>query len=314
MKVKQIKINLENFFAKSFSTTYDISTGKILDQGHLENSAYESIIIQYKSTDGTEIPMYLAYKKGLKFNGTTPVYLTTYGGFGVAWPPHYQDDFYLWLQNDGLVAWPMVRGGGELGSDWHNNGRFDQKLNSIRDFVSAATFLVEQGYTSPERIMITSRSYGGFLIGAATVLFPEYFKVSIPSVGVYDLLNFPDFSYGIALQSEFGDPRDLTTAHRLKTISPIHNVRDNEHCSIMVVASKNDDRVYPGQSYRFFHKLKMHQKGKNPILFRAREGGHYVGGGLSRMSRIEEVSDLLDFSWKEMGYCPPLLGCNQFNN
>jgi len=295
-----IQVNLENFYNPHYALTYNLKTGKIIEEGDLNKELFISKIVSFKSTDGLSIPMYLTYKRGLAIDGKNPVYLSAYGGFGVVWPPHFQEDMLLWMENGGIVAWPLIRGGGELGTTWHNGARYSEKINGINDFVSAAQYLVEEKYTTTERIMATSRSYGGFLVGAATVLHPSQFGVSIPSVGVYDLLHYDKFSYGVALHSEFGI-QDSVNLEVIRSISPIHNI-SSALPSIMIIASSHDDRVYTGHSYGFYQALNKHKNIETPVLLRTAYGGHYFGGGSSRISKINELTDMLSFAWSEMNF------------
>jgi prolyl oligopeptidase len=264
--------------------------------------------IFYSSKDGTRIPMFLVYKKGLKLNGDNPVYLTGYGGFNVSITPSFSASFLTWIERGGICAVPNLRGGGEYGREWHEAGTKDRKQNVFDDFIAAAQTLIDLKYTSAGKIAIIGASNGGLLVGAALTQRPELFGAAVPQVGVLDMLRFQKFTIGWAWQSDYGSSDTADGFSVLIKYSPLQNViRGKCYPPTLITTGDHDDRVLPGHSFKFAATLQAAQGCANPILIRVDgKAGHGSGKPIAKM--IDEQSDALAFMWKAIDHVGRMAG------
>jgi prolyl oligopeptidase len=261
---------------------------------------YETKQIFYTSKDGTQIPMFIVHKKGLKLDGNNPVFLYGYGGFNVSLLPSFNVARMIFLEQGGIYAMPSLRGGGEYGEAWHKAGMLDKKQNVFDDFIAAAEYLIEKKYTNPSKIAIHGGSNGGLLVGAVMTQRPELFRVAIPSVGVMDMLRFHKFTIGHAWVVEYGSSEKEDQFQNLYAYSPLHNLKEGvEYPATLVTTADHDDRVVPAHSYKFIATLQEKYKGKNPMLIRIdTKAGH--GAGKSTEMIIEEWTDKWAFIFKNL--------------
>jgi prolyl oligopeptidase len=256
---------------------------------------YETRQVFYESKDGTRVPMFLIHRKGLKRNGQTPTYLYGYGGFDISLTPSFSVGRMVWLEMGGIFAMPNLRGGGEYGREWHEAGMKDKKQNVFDDFIAAAEWLIDEGYTSREKLAISGRSNGGLLVGAAMTQRPELFGAALPGVGVMDMLRFHKFTIGWAWTVEYGSSDDAADFPTLHAYSPLHNLRPGTHYPpTLIVTADHDDRVVPAHSFKFAAELQACQAGSAPVLIRIEtSAGH--GAGLPTSKAIEELADSYAF-------------------
>ncbi|QCE39958.1 prolyl oligopeptidase family serine peptidase [Psychroserpens sp. NJDZ02] len=228
----------------------------------------ETRYINYKSKDGTEIPMYISCLKDTKLDGSNPTLLRGYGGYGTTIVPSFDESLTLWLLHGGIIAVPNVRGGGAKGSDWGLAGRRLNKQVAIDDFIAAAEYLISEKYTNTNKLAINGGSHGGLLVGAAYTQRPELFKAAIAQAGAFDMLRFSEFTVGSVNTNlnEFGTPSIEEDYLNLKSYSPLHNIKDNvNYPNLMLITGKNDDRVPPLHSYKFLATLQ--EKGSDESLY-----------------------------------------------
>lgn len=268
---------------------------------HYDVDRYTTEIVIYKSKDGTEIPMYLTHKNDLKKSKNNPVILYGYGGFGVSQTPTYSFPNILFFENNGILAVPLIRGGGEFGDTWHEQGKGLNKQNSFDDFISAAEYLIDSGYTTNERLAIRGGSNGGLLVGAVITQRPDLCKVAIGDAGLYDMLRYHLFTSSRFIASEYGTPHDSIQFKNLLSYSPLHNVKGNiDYPATILVAGENDDRVPPFHSYKFLSALQDSSSSKNPhILYYELDAGHQ--GAELREDRMAREAFILAFMFKQMG-------------
>lgn len=272
----------------------------------LNSDDYVTEQVFYTSKDGTKIPMFITYKKGLEKNGKNPVYLYGYGGFNVSLPPTFSANRLIWLENGGIYAQANLRGGSEYGEKWHLAGTKMNKQNVFDDFISAAEYMINEGWTSPELLTIEGGSNGGLLIGAVVNQRPELFRVAIPRVGVMDMMRYHLFTIGWNWASDYGTADDSSEmAHYLLGYSPVHNIKNDgtPYPSILVTTADHDDRVVPAHSFKYAAKLQASDTGNNPKLIRIdSKAGH--GGGKPIAKQIDEYTDIYSFIFYNLGISP----------
>ncbi|MEN8194715.1 MAG: prolyl oligopeptidase family serine peptidase, partial [Bacteroidota bacterium] len=258
---------------------------------------FKSEIIYYPSKDGTKIPLYITYKKGIELNSNNPTYLYGYGGFGARIGPHFSIHTIPLLEQGFLICMPGLRGGGEYGEEWHKAGMLENKQNVFDDFIYAAKYLFENGYTSPDKIGISGTSNGGLLVGACMTQKPEMFKVALPFMGIYDMLRYQKFTIGHAWITEFGSSDNKDQFGYLYKYSPLHNVEmDVKYPATLIATADHDDRSLPAHSYKFAATLQEKIEGDNPILISIeKDAGH--GGGT-----LNNIMDGLTDSWSFLMY------------
>lgn len=251
------------------------------------------------SYDGTKIPMYILHKKGLELKGNAPTILTGYGGFGISYTPAFNSGIIPWLEKGGVYVIANLRGGGEYGEKWHEQGMRLNKQNVFDDAAVCAEWLISNHYTSAKHLGLTGRSNGGLLVGAVINQRPELFGAAVPEVGVMDMLRFHLFTIGWNWQSDYGKVTNEEEFKALYAYSPYHNIKANtEYPPIMVVTADHDDRVVPAHSFKYAAMLQNTYKGNNPMLLRVEtKSGH---GAVNREKGLDGTADKYAFFWKHL--------------
>ena len=264
-------------------------------------SDYEEKQVTYRSKDGTEVTMFLVHKKGLELNGQHPTYLYGYGGFNISLSPSFSVMRIPLLENGGVFAMANLRGGGEYGEAWHQAGMLKNKQNVFDDFIAAGEYLIDQGYTSKEKLAIAGGSNGGLLVGAAMTQRPDLFAVAFPAVGVMDMLRYHKFTVGKGWIPEYGSSEDAEMFPVLRAYSPLHNLKEGtDYPATMVTTADHDDRVVPAHSFKYAAELQRTHAGEDPVLIRiATDAGHGAGKPISKT--IEEQADMWSFFFYHTG-------------
>lgn len=261
---------------------------------------YETKQVFYPSKDGTKIPMFLVYKKGIKMDGNNPTLLYAYGGFNISLEPNFSTSRLILLENGGIYALANLRGGGEYGEKWHEAGKLLKKQNVFDDFISAAEYLIKEKYTSSEKLAIQGGSNGGLLVGACMTQRPDLYKVCFPAVGVMDMLRYHKFTVGWGWAVEYGSSDSVEHFNNLYKYSPLHNIKEANYPATMVTTADHDDRVVPAHSFKFISELQAKNKSANPTLIRIDvKAGHGAGKPTSKI--IDEQSDIWSFMFYNMG-------------
>ncbi len=260
-----------------------------------DSTRYETKQVFYASKDGTRVPMFLTYKKGIKLDGQNPTLLYAYGGFDISLTPAFSVPNVVWLEMGGLYAQPNLRGGGEYGEEWHQAGTKLKKQNVFDDFISAAEWLIANKYTSTPKLAILGRSNGGLLIGAVLTQRPDLFGVTLPEVGVMDMLRFHKFTIGWAWTSDYGSSDDPAEFKAIYAYSPLHNLKPGtKYPPTLIATSDHDDRVVPGHSFKFAATMQADQAGPSPVLIRIEtKAGHGAGKSITKL--IDETADTWSF-------------------
>jgi len=237
---------------------------------------FTTTLVKYRSKDGTEIPMHLVHKKGLKLDGNQPVLLYVYGGFGRCLTPEYTYDVMAWLKLGGVYAAPLLRGGGELGTKWHTDAILAGKNKTIEDIAGAAEWLKENGWTNSKRIAVYGGSNGGLTAAATIVRYPKLFAAGVIVNGLYDMLRYHRSTLAWTWLNEYGSAENKEQFEYLRKYSPLHNLKAGEkYPPIFISAARGDDRVLPWHSFKFAAALRHAQNNKGLVLLRVEEeAGH----------------------------------------
>jgi prolyl oligopeptidase len=287
---------------------YDIATKKssLFREPEIpgfKSTDYETNQFFFKSKDGTRVPMFVVYKKGLNLDGNNPAFLTGYGGFNITNSPSFSSLRLALLEQGFVFALANMRGGGEYGEQWHEAGTKLKKQNVFDDFIAAAEYLIAQKYTSPDKLSIQGGSNGGLLVGAVMNQRPELFKAAIPQVGVMDMLRFHKFTIGWAWVADYGSSADPQQFKALYAYSPLHNIRvGGKYPATLITTADHDDRVVPAHSFKYAAALQAAQGGDAPVLVRINtKSGH---GSSSTTKVIEETTDIYSFLMWNLGVTP----------
>ena len=307
---KEVYYSYTSFTYPTSIFKYDIASGKSTlyekPKVDFDPEAYETKQVFYTSKDGTKVPMFIVYKKGIELNGKNPTMLYAYGGFSVSLTPGFNTSRIVWLENGGIYAQPNLRGGGEYGEKWHQAGTKLNKQNVFDDFIAAAEYLIKEKYTSSEYLAISGGSNGGLLVGATMTQRPDLAKVALPAVGVMDMLRYHTFTAGAGWAYDYGTADDSKEMFEyLKKYSPVHALKPGtNYPATMVTTADHDDRVVPAHSFKFAATLQQSQAGNMPVLIRIdTKSGH----GASNLSKaIESTADQYVFAWYNMGIVPPV--------
>ena len=258
-------------------------------------SQFETRQVFYRSNDGTQVPMFITQKKGLKLDGSNPTLLYGYGGFNISITPGFSVPNLVWLESGGVYASANLRGGGEYGEEWHQAGMKLKKQNVFDDFIAAGEWLIANKYTSSPKLAIKGGSNGGLLVGACMTQRPELFGAALPAVGVMDMLRFHNFTIGWAWTSDYGSADNADEFQALYQFSPLHRLKPGtRYPATLVTTADHDDRVVPAHSFKFAARLQECQSGDQPVLIRIEtRAGH--GAGKPTTKLIEESADELAF-------------------
>jgi prolyl oligopeptidase len=253
------------------------------------------------SKDGAKIPMNIVRRKGTVLNGQNPTILYGYGGYSISLAPGYNERNRLWLDQGGVYVIANLRGGGEYGDDWHRQGNLTKKQNVFDDFAACARWLIDNGYSSPEKLAIEGGSNGGLLMGAALTQHPELYAAVVSYVGIYDMLRVELSPNGEFNTTEFGTVKDKAQFEALLGYSPYHRVVNGvKYPAVLFLAGDNDGRVDPANSRKMTARLQAATGSGKPVLLRtSATAGHGIGTSLSE--NIEEDADVFAFLFDQLG-------------
>ncbi|MFZ1008585.1 MAG: prolyl oligopeptidase family serine peptidase [Candidatus Sulfotelmatobacter sp.] len=298
-KDKETFYSFTSFISPAAIYRYDPQTGTSSlfrkPKVEFDPTKYETEQVFYKSKDGTRIPMFVTFKKGMKLDGENPTMLYAYGGFDISLTPTFNVPNIVWLEMGGIYAQPSLRGGGEYGEEWHQAGMKAKKQNVFDDFIAAAQWLIDNKYTSTPKLAIHGGSNGGLLVGACLTQRPDLFGATLPEVGVMDMLRFQKFTIGWAWTSDYGSSDNADDFKTLYAYSPLHNLKPGmKYPPTLISTSDHDDRVVPGHSFKFAATMQSDQAGPAPVLIRVEtKAGHGAGKPISK--RIDETADSFAF-------------------
>ncbi len=295
----QLYYSITTFTSPATSYSFDIESGKstlyLRPEVAFNPDDFTTEQIFFTSKDGTRVPMFVSYKKGLKLNGNNPCYLYGYGGFQINLTPSFSPSSIMFMEQGGIYVFVTLRGGLEYGEKWHKAGMLENKQNVFDDFISAAKYLIDNRYTSSKKLAIAGGSNGGLLVGACEVQRPDLFAVCLPSVGVMDMLRYHKFTIGWGWVVEYGSSDNPEQFEYLYKYSPLHNIKKGEkYPATLITTADHDDRVVPAHSFKFAAQMQYAQAGDAPILIRIdSKAGHGAGKPVSK--RIDEATDCYAF-------------------
>jgi prolyl oligopeptidase len=307
--------NFVSFATPATNFRHNVSSNRgevfLAPQVAFSPSDYETKQVFFQSKDGTRVPMFIAHRKGLKLEGTTPTILYGYGGFDVSLTPSFSVTMLAWMEAGGVYAMPNLRGGGEYGEQWHLSGTKERKQNVFDDFIAAAEWLISNRYTSSEKLVLSGGSNGGLLVGAVINQRPELARVAWPAVGVMDMLRFHKFTVGYAWVSDYGSSDDAAGFKYLSAYSPLHTIKPGaKYPAVLVTTADHDDRVHPAHSFKYTAAMQAAAKQdagsvrERPVMIRIEtRAGHGAGKPTSKL--IEEAADRLAFAAHFVGLKGP---------
>jgi prolyl oligopeptidase len=256
------------------------------------------------SKDGTRVPIFLSYRKGLKLDGNNPTLLYAYGGFNISMVPAFAPSRVTWMEMGGIFVQAVLRGGGEYGEQWHLSGTSVRKQNVFDDFIASAEYLIANKYTSTPKLAIQGGSNGGLLMGAVETQRPDLFGAVLADVGVMDMLRFDKFTIGWAWKADYGSPStDEAEFHAIYKYSPLHNVHPGtKYPPTLITTGDHDDRVFPAHSFKYAATMQAAAAGvpgSGPILIRIEtRAGH--GSGTPLAKRVENAADQFSFLVRQL--------------
>jgi prolyl oligopeptidase len=288
----------------------DLATGTMTTFAQLEappgfdREEYEARQVHCRSADGTPVPIFVVHRRGLELDGTTPGFLTGYGGFNTGMTPYWRAELPLWVESGGVYAVAVLRGGNEFGERWHRDGMLERKQNVFDDFIAAADWLVAEGYTSRERLAIGGRSNGGLLVGAVLTQRPDLCRAVVCEVPLLDMLRYQGFQVARLWIREYGSSEDPEQFRWLHAYSPYHRVVDGEdYPAVLLTTALGDSRVDPMHARKMAARLQAATSSELPVLLRVDDdAGH--GIGKPRSMQLEAATDVWSFVCSELGVEP----------
>ncbi len=260
--------------------------------GGYDPNLYQTERIYAKAEDGTEVPISLVYKKGVPIDGTAPLHLYSYGSYGSSTQPTFSSARLSYLDRGVIFALAHIRGGGDMGREWYDNGKLHKKMNTFTDFIACAEHLIAQKYTSKEKLTISGGSAGGLLMGAVTNMRPDLFKAVVASVPFVDVLNTmldPSLMYTEQEYLEWGNPNVKADYDYMKTYCPYTNVKAQNYPNMLVKVGFNDPRVNYWEGTKFVAKIRDMKTDNNTVLLKVNMGAGHMGSS-GRYERLREAA------------------------
>ena len=298
-------VSFTSFHVPTTSYRLDVETGEtelwFRTEVPIDTESMEVRQVRYTSKDGTEVPMFLVHQRGIELDGSHPTYLTGYGGFNLSRTPGFSATAAAWVSLGGVYALPNLRGGGEFGESWHEAGMLGNKQNVFDDFVAAAEYLIEEGYTSSEHLAIAGGSNGGLLVGAAMTQRPDLFGAVVCTYPLLDMVRYHQFLVARFWVPEYGSSDDPEQFEYLRAYSPYHNVEPGTaYPATLFITGDGDTRVDPLHGRKMAALVQAANGGDEPILLRYHtKAGH--SGGQPVAQQIEQMVDTLSFLLWQVG-------------
>jgi prolyl oligopeptidase len=303
--------SVQTYLKQPYYARYDEATGKVSTSALVKTSPVRfdnvEVVREFAtSKDGTKIPLTIVRRKGLKLDGSHPLLLNGYGGYNVSQTPRFLGATRsLWLDAGGVFVIANLRGGGEFGEAWHQQGMLANKQNVFDDFIASAEYLIKSGHTSSKRMAAIGGSNGGLLMGAVVTQRPELFRAVVSSVGIYDMLRVELDPNGAFNVTEFGSVKDPAMLPVLYGYSPYHHVKDGAHYPAMFLdTGETDGRVNPMHSRKMVARMQAATASRHPIFLSSHaNAGHGMGSSLS--VTLNQWADTYSFLMDQLGMKMP---------
>lgn len=283
--------------------TQDLNPLKMQQVPGYNPNLYENRRVMVPSKDGTLVPLILVYRKGMILDGNNPCFLTGYGAYGICNDPEFKPQIFSLLDRGFIWALAQIRGGGEMGRKWYEDGKRMKKKNTFLDFIACAEYLIEQKWTSAEKLVIHGRSAGGLLIGAVVTMRPELFRAAIPGVPFVDALNTmmdPSLPLTVIEYAEWGDPNQLKIFNYMRSYSPYDNVKATDYPAMLFQGGLNDPRVGFWEPAKMVARLREMKTNDEILLLHTKMGeGHSAGA--ARFEKFHDIAYRFAFSLKIVG-------------
>jgi prolyl oligopeptidase len=307
-KYDDVWVDLSGWIKDSHRFRYLVDDNKFIPENlspPAEYPEFKDLVVDelmIRSHDGTKVPLTLIYNKGIKKDGKNPVLIYGYGSYGISSTPVFSPNSLLWTYEGGIYAEAHVRGGSELGDEWYKAGHKTTKPNTWKDLISCAEYLINEQYTSPQKIAINGVSAGGILIGRAMTERPDLFAAAIPQVGCMNALRLEDSPNGPINAIEFGTVKDsIECLALIEMDSYLHLKEGVNYPAALITAGMNDPRVIAWQPAKFAARLQSVTTSGKPVLFLADyESGHGLGD--IKAKQFERFADLLSFAFWQTGH------------
>ena len=302
---KELYYSFSNYTTPATTYKYDVESGESTlykkPEVDFDPDRFTTEQVFFTSKDGTRVPMFVSYRKDLKRNGKNPCYLYAYGGFQISLTPGFSTNAVMFMEQGGVWCVANLRGGLEYGEKWHRSGMLKNKQNVFDDFIAAAEYLIDNKYTSSDKLAIAGGSNGGLLVGACEVQRPDLYAVCLPAVGVMDMLRYHKFTIGWGWAVEYGSSDSEEYFPYLYAYSPLHNIKEGvKYPATLITTGDHDDRVVPAHSFKFAAQMQHAQAGDKPILIRIESNaGH--GAGKPTSKRLDEAADEFAFLFWNTG-------------
>lgn len=296
---KELIYSYESYTIPSVAYIFNVDTyqSRVIKPTEVSYT-YHDIIYEkttFTAKDGTEVPMTLIYKEGIKREGNNPAILTAYGGFGIVKTPNFDPGIVYFVRRGGVYAIVSIRGGGEYGREWEDAGRWDNKQTSFDDFNEAAEHLISLRITNPSKLASTGASNGGLVVTAAAMKRPDLYKAVVPEVAPLDMIRFEKFTVGHYHTTKYGSISNENEFKQLLSYSPLHNIDyKTNYPAMLVMTSTDDDRVPPFHSYKFVAAMQNNPYQNNPILLRVENSAGHSGSN-NLYGWVKETADKYAF-------------------
>jgi oligopeptidase B len=308
-KTTKFRFGYQSFITPSSVFDYDLKTRKrelLKEQpvlGGYDRKQYQSERIYATAKDGTKIPVSIVYKKGLKRDGSAPMLLYAYGSYGASSSVGFNSGRLSLLDRGMIYALAHIRGGGDMGKIWHEQGRMLTKKNTFTDFINCAEYLIAEKYTAKDRLVIEGGSAGGLLMGAVTNMRPDLFKAVLSHVPFVDVINtMLDASIPLTTSEyiEWGNPNDKQYYTYMKSYSPYDNIEAKSYPTMLVTTSLNDSQVAYWEPAKYVARMRAMKTDNNVLMLKTNMGaGH--GGASGRYDRLKEIAFNYSFALSQVG-------------
>jgi oligopeptidase B len=306
----KFRYGYQSFITPRSVFEYDMASGKstLLKQkevpGGYDRTRYQVEQIYAPASDGVKIPISVVHLKGAKLDGKGPLYLTGYGSYGVSYDIGFNSDLFSMVDRGVVVAVAHIRGGGEMGKAWHDDGRMMHKRNSFTDFVASAEYLVAQGYGSKDRLAIEGRSAGGLLMGAVLNMRPDLFHAALVGVPFVDVINTmldETLPLTVGEFEEWGNPKEKPAFDYMMSYSPYDNIEPKTYPNMLVRTSFNDSQVMYWEPAKYVAKMRALRTDRNSVILKTNMDPAGHGGASGRYDRLHEKAFDYAYFLTQMG-------------